>query len=122
MWCCTRRQCNILYTQQAIEDLGYDTIDTLNFIQCVSTDDPPAAGVVAASSIMAPEPASPTAQAGAGVPGAGEARGSPESPAELRALEASAGWGISGRWRSRGGLLFWPSVACAVLLFAVGMV
>lgn len=34
MWCCTKRQCNILYTQQAIEDLGYDTIDNLEFITC----------------------------------------------------------------------------------------
>ena len=35
MWCCTARQCNILYTQQAIEDLGYDTIDVLEYITCV---------------------------------------------------------------------------------------
>ena len=35
MWCCTARQCNILYTQQAIEDLGYDTIDPLDYISCV---------------------------------------------------------------------------------------
>lgn len=34
MWCCTKRQCNILYTQQAIEDLGYDTIDDLEYITC----------------------------------------------------------------------------------------
>nr|BAV58352.1 hypothetical protein [Ulva partita] len=34
MWCCTKRQCNILYTQQAIEDLGYDTIDNLEYITC----------------------------------------------------------------------------------------
>lgn len=34
MWCCTQRQCNILYTQQAIEDLGYDTIDDLEYIRC----------------------------------------------------------------------------------------
>eukprot|EP00892_Ulva_mutabilis_P007870 jgi/Ulvmu1/5455/UM226_0003.1 len=38
MWCCTARQCNILYTQQAIEDLGYDSIDDLEYIACYSKE------------------------------------------------------------------------------------
>lgn len=38
MWCCTKNQCNILYTKQAIEDLGYDPMDDLQFLQCFSSE------------------------------------------------------------------------------------
>ena len=40
MWCCTGSQCDILYTQQALEDLGYDTgaAGDLAFIQCYSSE------------------------------------------------------------------------------------
>lgn len=38
MWCCTKRKCNILYTQQAVVDLGYDFIDELQFLQCFSSE------------------------------------------------------------------------------------
>ena len=34
-WCCTARQCNILYTQQALKDLGYPVGDDLEYISCV---------------------------------------------------------------------------------------
>jgi TolA-binding protein len=34
MWCCTKRQCNIQYTDQAIEDLGYPMEDNLELLTC----------------------------------------------------------------------------------------
>lgn len=34
MWCCTKRQCNIQYTEQAIEDLGYPMEDNLELLTC----------------------------------------------------------------------------------------
>lgn len=34
MWCCTARQCNILYTRQALQDLGFADIGGLDFLQC----------------------------------------------------------------------------------------
>ena len=58
MWCCTKRQCNILYTKQAIADLGYDPIDELQLFQCFSSERSagmpqsalPASGAAASSS------------------------------------------------------------------------
>ena len=35
MWCCTARQCNLLYTKEALEDLGY-FMSGLEYIECVS--------------------------------------------------------------------------------------
>jgi hypothetical protein len=34
MWCCTKRQCNIQYTQQAVEDLGYPLQTDLELLTC----------------------------------------------------------------------------------------
>lgn len=34
MWCCTKRQCNIQYTEQAIADLGYPMDAGLEFLTC----------------------------------------------------------------------------------------
>jgi len=36
MWCCTARQCNLLYTKAALEDLGYFSEWELEYIECVS--------------------------------------------------------------------------------------
>jgi hypothetical protein len=37
MWCCTRRQCNLQYTQQALEDLGYQVKEDMKFLTCYET-------------------------------------------------------------------------------------
>lgn len=59
MWCCTARQCNILYTKAAMEDLGVEITSPLDFIQCTSTmTDGESAAVVA----PAPDPAGPPPQ------------------------------------------------------------
>lgn len=34
MWCCTKRQCNIQYTEQTIEDLGYPIREALEILTC----------------------------------------------------------------------------------------
>lgn len=39
MWCCTARHCNILYTQQALEDLGYTALEDLAYFECVAKEE-----------------------------------------------------------------------------------
>ena len=41
MWCCTARQCNILYTQQALRDLGFADIGDLEYMQCYAAEPSP---------------------------------------------------------------------------------
>jgi hypothetical protein len=59
MWCCTKRQCNIQYTQQAIEDLGYPMDEDLEFLTChgmqdETTSDQPSSGKSTRSAILFP--------------------------------------------------------------------
>jgi hypothetical protein len=34
MWCCTARQCNIHYTEQAVQDLGFSLPFSMEFLTC----------------------------------------------------------------------------------------
>jgi hypothetical protein len=34
MWCCTKRQCNIHYTEQAVQDLGFSLPFAMEFLTC----------------------------------------------------------------------------------------
>lgn len=51
MWCCTELQCNILYTKQGLEDLGFSTADigALDVIQCYSAEQSPSTSAASPS-------------------------------------------------------------------------
>jgi hypothetical protein len=34
MWCCTKRQCNIHYTEQAVQDLGFTLPFAMEYLTC----------------------------------------------------------------------------------------
>ena len=76
MWCCTARHCNILYTQVALEDLGYDLFGALEHIGCVAKEeDGGGGGASVLSPVVTGSIPVPDAEVEASSGGAGALRG-----------------------------------------------